>query len=121
MQMHDAVELAFIVVAALALVTQTLILLAIFQGSRKAAQSLKEELADFRASVMPTVHNTRALIERISPKVEQTVTDLSELSHGLRVQAAEMESVLAEVLARVRTETGRVDAMFSGTLDAVDK
>jgi methyl-accepting chemotaxis protein len=121
MPTHETIELACIAVTALALVTQTIILLAIALGASKSIKALKEEIEDMRASIMPTVHNVRDLVDRLSPKVEQTVTDISEFASGLRKQAEEVQVVAGEVLARVRTETGRIDNMFSGTLDAVDK
>lgn len=121
MQSHETIELAFVVLAALALLTQTFILLAMYFGITKGIRSLKEEIDDIRSTVMPTVHDTLRLVERLSPKVESTMTDFAELTHGLRIQAAEFEVVASEVLQRVRKETGRIDGMFSSTLDAVDK
>jgi uncharacterized protein YoxC len=121
METHETIELAFVVIAALALVTQTLILLAIFKGVSKAAQSLKEQIEEIRSSVMPLVHNTREVVDRLSPKVEQTVTDVAALVQSLRAQVEDMEASVTEVLARVRKETGRVDNMFSNALDALDK
>jgi hypothetical protein len=118
---HETIEVACIALGALALLMQSIVLLAIYFGVRKSSQSLKEEIEDIRSSVMPVVHTSRALLDRLSPKVEQTVTDLSVLSHSLRVQAEDMEGAVGEILERVRKETGRVDAMFSNTLDAVDK
>jgi uncharacterized protein YoxC len=109
------------VIAALALVTQTIILLAIFQGISKAAKALKLEMEGIRSSVMPVVQKTRDLVDRLSPKVEHTVTEVGDLVHGLRVHAEELEASLTEILERVRKETGRVDTMFSNTLDALDR
>ena len=117
---HETIELAFVGIAALALLMQTIILLAIYLGVSKATKSMKEEIEDMRSSVMPIVDNTRELITRLSPKVEETVIDVAELAHGLRVHAAEVEVSLEEMLARVRKQTSRIDTMFSGTLDAVD-
>jgi uncharacterized protein YoxC len=118
---HETIELAFVIVGALALLTQTAILLAIYLGVSKAAKSMKEEIEDIRSSVMPVVHTTRKLMDRVGPKVEQTATDLAALTRSLRSQAEDMECAVAEILERVRKETGRIDAMFSSTLDAVDK
>jgi ABC-type transporter Mla subunit MlaD len=95
-------------------------LLAIFVAASKAAKSLKEEIEEIRFSMMPTVHRTRELVDRLSPRVEQTVTDVAALAQTLRAQAEDMEAAVTEVLARVRKETGRVDTMFSKTLDALD-
>jgi len=125
---HETIELAFVGVAALALVMQTIILLAIYIGVNKGRKSLKSDFDDMRSSIMPTVDKarelvdkTRTLVDRVSPKVESTATDVAELAHLLRTQAADVEVAVEQVLERIRTQTGRIDHMFSGTLDAVDK
>jgi uncharacterized protein YoxC len=132
---HDTIELACIGVAALALFVQTVILLALYRGMTKAAQSIKEEIEDLRSSVMPVVDSTRelvgstremldstrALAVRVGPKVETAVTDVAELARVLREQAADVEALAGDVLERVRKQTARIDAMVSGTLDSVDK
>lgn len=121
MQTHETIELAFIVMAGVALIMQTVILVAMFMGISKGLQSVKDEIGEFKSNVMPVVHNTRDLIERLSPKVERSISDISDVTQRLRTQAIELESVASEVLERVRRESGRIDDMFSGTLDAVDK
>jgi methyl-accepting chemotaxis protein len=87
----------------------------------KAAKAAKAEIDELRDTMMPVFHRTRDLVDRLSPKVEQAVTDVSEITKAARRQVAEFEVVASEVMGRVRTETGRIDSMFSGTLDAVDK
>jgi methyl-accepting chemotaxis protein len=121
MSNHDAIELAFVAVAALALVCQTILLLSIVLAAGKAAKAVKAEIDDLRETVMPVVHRTRDMVDRLSPKFEQTVTDVSEIAGSARRQVADFEVVASEVMGRVRAETGRIDTMFSGTLDAVDR
>lgn len=121
MQDHETIELIFVVVAALALLSQTCILLALFLAVKKTAVSLKEEINDIRGSVIPVMQKTREVVDRLSPSVEQGVTDLAGVARVLRGQAVAVEETMNEVLDRVRNETSRIDAMFSGTLDAVDK
>jgi methyl-accepting chemotaxis protein len=121
---HETIEFAFIVVAGLAVLLQTIILFAIYRGVSKATQSLKEEAEDLRSSVMPVVDSTRELLTRLGrmgPKVEQSVTDLAEFARALRAQAADVESSAKEILERVNRQTNRVDAMASSALDAVDR
>jgi uncharacterized protein YoxC len=125
---HDMIELAFVGVAALALVMQTLILLAIYLGVTKSTKSIKSDFEEFRSSIMPTVdkarelvEKTRTLVDRVSPQIESATTDFAELAHLLRAQAADAEAALGLVLERVRAQTGRIDQMLSGTLDVVDK
>jgi uncharacterized protein YoxC len=125
---HDTIELACIGLGALALLIQSVVLLAIFLGMGKATKKIQEEIEDIRSSVMPVLKDTRELVDsareflvRVSPKVESTVADVSEVTRILRAQATDVEVTVEEVLERVRKQAGRIDTMFTGTLDAVDK
>jgi uncharacterized protein YoxC len=125
---HETIELACIGLGALALLIQSIVLLAIFVGMGKATKKIQEEIEDIRSSVMPVVKDTRELVDttrelfvRLGPKVESTVTDVSELTRSLRAQATDVEVTVEQVLERVRKQANRIDTMFSGTLDAVDK
>jgi methyl-accepting chemotaxis protein len=118
---HETIELACIALGALALLMQSIILLAIFIGVRKTSKSLTEGVEDIRSSVMPVAQTTKDLVDRLGPKVEQTANDMAALAHSLRTQTLAMEAAVTETVERVRKEAGRVDAMFSSTLDAVDK
>ena len=92
---HETIELACIGVGALALLIQALVLLGIYAGISKATKSIKEEIDDLRSSVTPILATTRELAEttrqvvvRLTPKVEQTVTDVAELTRGLRAASS---------------------------------
>ena len=113
--------LAVVAVTALAVLLQAIILLAIFIAVRKAARSLKEEAEDLRSSLMPIIYNTRDLFTRLAPKVEATVTDVAEMTHGLRESSAEVRSTVAHVLVRVNRQANRVDGMLTSILDTIDR
>jgi ABC-type transporter Mla subunit MlaD len=73
---------------------------------------------------MPVVDDTRELLTRLSrltPILESAVTDAAELTRSLRMQAADVEASVEDILERVRKQTSRVDNMFSGTLDTVER
>lgn len=118
---NQTIQLVFIAVTALAVVMQAIILLAIFVSVRKAAKAVTEQVEDLRSAVMPIIDTTRDLVTRVAPKVEAATSDLAEIAHGLRVQTAQMESAANEIVDRVRRQTGRLDKMFSGVLDGVDR
>jgi methyl-accepting chemotaxis protein len=118
---HETIQLAFIVVTALAVLLQAIILLAIFFAVRKAARSLKEEVEDLRSSVLPLIYNTRELYTRLAPKFESAVGDLAEMASGLRVQTARVEATTTEIVERIRHQTIRLDTMLSSVLDAIDR
>ena len=118
---HETIELIFIGVTALAVLVQTIILLAIFLAVRKGIGSLKEEVEEIRSSVMPVIDTTRDLLKRLTPKLEQTVSDLSGMAKGLREQSADVEACAKEIVVRVRQQTARMDGMVSSALNAVDQ
>jgi methyl-accepting chemotaxis protein len=132
---NETIELVFIAVTALAVLMQAIVLLFIYLALRKAIGSLREEVLDLRSSLMPVADNTRELIEntrtlventrrvfaRVAPKAEATASDVARVARGLREQTEELESAAQEILARVRVQTGRMDAMTTNGLDAVDR
>jgi hypothetical protein len=118
---NDTILLAFVGVAAVAILLQTIILLATFIAVRKAAQSVKEEVEDLRSSMMPVIYNSRDLFARLAPKVEATVDDLAEIAHVLRVQTAAVESSAVAIMEKLHRQTSRLDLMITTVLDAVDR
>jgi uncharacterized protein YoxC len=125
---HETIELAFVALGAVALAVQTCILLAVFIGVTSAAKSIKEEIDEIKLTVMPVLASTREMVEttrgmvtRLTPKVESAVGDLSEVARSLRTQTEDVQVSVEQMLERVRKQSGRIDTMFSSTLDAVDK
>jgi hypothetical protein len=118
---HGTIELICVAVIAGAVLIQTMILIGFVLGLGKTAKSIKNEVDDLRSSVLPALRNAAELFVRISPKVESTVTDVSELTRLARTQAAEAQDSFEQILQSVRAQTVRIDGMLTGTLDAVDK
>ena len=118
---HGTIELVCIAVIAFAVLLQTIILLAVFVGLGKTAKLIKEELEVLRSSVLPALKNTSEVLARVSPKLESTITDVSELARMMRKQATEAEVSVEQLLETVRKQTGRIDGMMTSALDAIDK
>jgi hypothetical protein len=118
---HGTIELVCIAVIAGAVLIQTIILIGFVVGVAKTAKAIKEEVDEMRSTVMPVVKSTGELLVRLGPKVESTVTDVSELTRLVRTQAAEAQVAVEEILHSVRKQTTRMDTMLSDSLDAVDK
>ncbi len=83
---------------------QMIVLLAVFLVIRKAARSMREDLEDLRSSIAPIIYNTRDLLTRLTPKIEETTSDLAALTHSLRTQAADVQSAANEIVDRVRRQ-----------------
>lgn len=136
---NDTILLAFVAIAAAALLFQAILLLALFLTMRKATRKLNDQLEDFRSAVTPVIYNTRDLLTRIGPKVEATVdttldlvhrvspkieiavAEMGEIAHGLKAQAAHFQSTAEEIVDSVRAQGRRVDTMLTGVLNTVDR
>jgi uncharacterized protein YoxC len=139
---NETILLAFAVVTGLAVLLQTIFLLAIFISVRKAVVGLRNEVEKLRSSLMPVIYDTRDILAgtrdifantqdflanaheflvRVTPKVEAAVGDLTEVTRVLRVQSAQVQSSATEIMERVRRQSDRVDGMVSTLLDTVDR
>lgn len=134
--------LAFAVVTGLAVILQTIFLLAILVATRKTFSALRNEVEKMRSALMPVIYDTRDILAstrdmlgrtqevlttaqgfltRVAPKVEASASDLAEITRGLRVQSVQMQSSAMEILERVRRQSDRIDGMFTGVLDTADR
>ncbi len=110
------------------LLLQTIVLLAIFVVIIKTARTVRQDLEDLRSSVAPIIDHTRDLLQRVTPRIEQTTNDLAALTHILRTKAADVQSAADEIVERVRRQASRLDimasrldGMLSDVLDAVER
>lgn len=145
---NQTILLAFAAVIALAVLLQTIFLLAIVFAMRKVAGSIREESENLRSAIMPIIFDTRdvlastrdtlastqvtltnaqgflvnaqGFLTRVSPKIEATAGDVAEFTRTLRTQASEMQASTQEIMERVRKQSDRVDGMISNFLDTVD-
>jgi methyl-accepting chemotaxis protein len=118
---NQTLLLAFVAVTGVAVLLQTLILFAIYRAISTATRSLGEQVEDLRSAMMPVIYNTRDLFARMTPKLESTVDDLSQIAQGLKVQTAEAQEAIADVLDRMRKQTSRIDEMITGMLSSLDR
>jgi methyl-accepting chemotaxis protein len=121
---------------------QTVFLLAILVSMRKTSKTILSEVESLRSAIMPVVLDSRDLIAssretlagaqefvtsaqgflaRVSPKIEAAISDLAEITHGLRTQTMQMQSSAQEIVGRLQKQSERVDYMITGFLDTVDR
>jgi methyl-accepting chemotaxis protein len=114
-------QLIFAGVAALALLLQAIVLLAIFFGIRKAISTLREDFEDIRTSVTPFVKDAHDVFTRVAPKIEETTADVAALTHTLRAQSEDLKVASTEIIEKARRQATRLDAMATNVLDTADR
>jgi len=139
---NETILLIFALVTGLAVLLQTIFMFAIFISVRKAAAGLRHEVEKLRSSLMPVIYDTRDILAgtrdvfantqeflanahefltRVTPKIEDAVSNLTEITHTLRVQSVQVQSSATEIMERVRRQSDRVDGMITTLLDTVDR
>jgi hypothetical protein len=118
---NETILVAAIAVIALAILLQTILLLAIFFAVRKTARSLRETTEELRSAVVPVAHLVRDTISRLAPKVEAVTDDLARVAQTLCVQSTELHMATAAMLERLHHQSLRVDGMVTRFLDATDR
>lgn len=117
----QAAQLIFAGVAALALLLQAIVLLAIFFGIRKAISTLREDFEDIRTSVTPFVKDAHDVFTRVSPKIEQTTNDVAALTHSLRTQSDDLKAASTDIIEKARRQAARIDTMTTGVLNTAER
>jgi len=118
---NQTIELAFIAVAALALILQTIFVIVLVSTISKAARSTLDELENLRSSVMPIIYNTREVVARVAPRIEEAADELAALTRSLRAQTGDVQLAATEIIGRAQRVAGRVDEMASTVLDSVER
>ena len=111
----------FVGLTGLALVVQAIVMLVAFLAMRKTIISLHADVQELRTTAMPVLVKSRETLEKVAPKLESVATDVADIAHILKRQSVEFEAVAGDILERVHRQTSRVDNMFTGVVDGVER
>jgi methyl-accepting chemotaxis protein len=113
--------LAIAAVGALALLLQTLFVIALLVLARKAVKHVEEEMRHYHSIVTPLILKTRDLVENIAPQLKDTANDLTVITRRLREQTAEIQTAANDIIDRTRYQANRVDNMITSVFDRVER
>ncbi len=119
MQMQFWMEF-FSIVAAIALVVQVAILIALFLQLKKTTESINKVVGDLHTRMGPILTRTQLLLDDTQPKLANLVEDASQIVYLARGQAQKMDKIVTEATDRVRGQLVRADRILTGTLEAVE-
>ena len=112
---------AFIVIAAVAIVIQACILIAMYLAMRKSSERMEAIATEVKSKVLPTVELAQTTLTELRPKL-QTITD--NVTHSttlLRSQIERVDATLNDVIDRARLQVIRADELVGRTLDKVEE
>jgi hypothetical protein len=111
----------FVIVAAIALVLQVVVLIALFIQFRRTAARVENAIAEINTRIAPILSRVQLLVEDISPRISGIVADASELTRMARGQALKVDRILSETLERVRMQLIHIDQILTGVMETVEE
>lgn len=110
----------FSIVAAIALVVQGAMLIAMFFEIRQTNKKVTGLVTDLHARAGPILTRAQILLDDTQPKISNMVADAAHIVYLTRGQAQKMDRVLTDASDRLRGQLNHADRILTGALEAVE-
>lgn len=111
---------AFIVVAAVAIVIQTFVLLMFAVQMRWSVERLLKIITDLNARVDPILTRTSRILDDSEDRIASIMGDAAEITRVARGQAQKVDRVFTDAVERLRVQVIRADQIVTGTLEVIE-
>jgi hypothetical protein len=112
---------AFIVIAAVAIVIQMAILLAMFFQVRTAIEQFTRIATDLQNRIDPILLRTSRILEDSEDRIASIMGDAAEITRVARGSAQKIDRVFTDAAERLRVQIIRADHILTGTLEVVEE
>jgi len=110
----------FSIVAAIALVVQGAMLIALFFELRQTNRKVNGLVTDLHARVGPILTRAQILLDDTQPRISNMVADAAHIVYLTRGQAQKMDRVITDATDRLRGQLNHADRILTGALEAVE-
>jgi len=111
----------FIVIAAVAIVIQMAILLAMFFQVRTAIEQFTRIATDLQNRIDPILLRTSRILEDSEDRIASIMGDAAEITRVARGSAQKIDRVFTDAVERLRVQIIRADHILTGTLEVVEE
>ncbi|MGA8223852.1 MAG: hypothetical protein WB780_19545 [Candidatus Acidiferrales bacterium] len=111
----------FIIVAAVAIVIQMAILLAMFVSMRSAIENFTRVATDLQARIDPILTRTNRILEDSEDRIASVMGDAAEITRLARGQAQKVDRVFTDAVERLRVQVIRADQILTGAIEVVEE
>jgi len=106
---NNTVITIFVVVAAIAIVLQTGVLIALYKALRESSARIEGIAGRLEQQASPVLTTAHAILEDAQPKIAEISTNLVESTAMLREHVAQVGEATGEIVERVRLQAVRLD------------
>jgi len=118
--MNENLLTAFVGLAALAIIIQMGVLIALFVSSRKASERLQRISNEMEENLLPMIRDAKILVAEATPKVREILENLAVLSATARQDAERISLTANDINDRVRQQAVRADELVTRALNRVE-
>jgi hypothetical protein len=111
---------AFIVIAAVAIVMQAAILVAMFFQVRETTRQMTRIAQDLQMRVDPILVRVNRILDDSQDRISSIMRDAAEMTHIARGQAQKVDRVFTEAVERLRVQVVRADQIVTGALEVIE-
>jgi uncharacterized protein YoxC len=111
---------AFIVIAAVAIVIQTVVIVTVLIGMRATVGRLAQIASDLQSRIDPILVRTNRILEDSETRVASIMGDAAEITRLTRDQIQKVDRVFTDATDRMRVQVIRADQMITGALEVIE-
>src|SRR6202167_4300500 len=112
---------AFIVIAAVAIVIQAAMLVAMALSVRNAVANFTRIATQLQTRIDPILLRTNRILENSEDRIASIMNDASEVTRLARGQAQRLDRVFTDTIDRLRIQILRADQILTGTLEVIEE
>jgi hypothetical protein len=112
---------AFIVIAAVAIVIQAAMLVAMALSVRNAVANFTRIATQLQTRIDPILLRTNRILENSEDRIASIMSDASEVTGLARGQAQKLDRIFTDTIERLRIQILRADQILTGTLEVIDE
>jgi methyl-accepting chemotaxis protein len=110
----------FVIVAAVAIVVQMGILIALYVGMRQAASRMEGIAGRLEQQTGPLLSTASAILEDAQPKIAEITSNLAESTATVRAHVSQMADATGEIVERARLQAARMDEFVGSTMGKIE-
>lgn len=112
--------LVFVIVAAAAIVLQTVILYVLYRTMRETTARMEAIAGRLEQRSEPVLVMAHAILEDAQPKLAEITSNLAESTATVRAHVAQMAEATGEIVERARNQAARLDELVSSTAEKIE-
>jgi ABC-type transporter Mla subunit MlaD len=110
----------FVVVAAVAIVVQLGVLLALYMALRRTSERIEGIAGRLEQQATPVLATAAAILDDAKPKLAEITSNLAETSASVRAHVTQVGEATNEIVERVRMQAARLDEFVANAAQKVE-